>query len=108
MAIYPTIKQLNNDQKQASGRVGGTTNMFVSFTELEKLGIAPKSGHGTPIGIYAYPVDYVIKSPEAVVDIRNATKRVVEYTIAHWPQSSDTPFPTELAKKHNITINQSL
>ena len=39
-----------------------TKNLFVSFTQLDKLGINPQSEYNTPIGIYAYPADYVIKS----------------------------------------------
>ncbi len=32
-------------------------NMFVSFVDIEKLGINPQSQHGsTPLGIYAYPL----------------------------------------------------
>lgn len=34
---------------------------FVSMTSLDKLGINPRSPFDTPIGIYAYPIDYVIK-----------------------------------------------
>lgn len=35
-------------------------NLFVSFTDLPKLGINPQSRYNTPIGIYAYPAEYVI------------------------------------------------
>jgi hypothetical protein len=42
-------------------RVAGTTNRFVSFTTVDKLGINPSSEHDTPLGIYAYPIDYVIE-----------------------------------------------
>lgn len=35
-------------------------NLFVSFTDLPKLGINPQSHYNTPIGIYAYPAEYVI------------------------------------------------
>lgn len=42
-------------------------NLFVSFTEINKLGIFPKSKHSsTPLAIYAYPIkfsyDYYIKN----------------------------------------------
>lgn len=37
-------------------------NIFVSFTELPKLGINPGSHYNTPIGIYAYPGEYVLKT----------------------------------------------
>jgi hypothetical protein len=37
-------------------------DMWVSFTEVDKLGIYPKaSDGGTPFGIYAYPINYVIE-----------------------------------------------
>lgn len=36
------------------------TNLFLSMTELDKLGVNPKSPYYTPIGIYAYPADYVL------------------------------------------------
>lgn len=35
-------------------------NLFVSFTQLPKLGVNPQSRYNTPIGIYAYPAEYVI------------------------------------------------
>lgn len=38
---------------------GDPDSVYVSFTELEKLGINPSSMHNTPIGIYAYPVAYI-------------------------------------------------
>jgi hypothetical protein len=35
-------------------------NCFVSFTEIEKLGINPRSHYNTPLGIYAYPAKYIV------------------------------------------------
>lgn len=35
-------------------------NLFVSMTTVDKLGINPQSKYDTPIGIYSYPVSYVI------------------------------------------------
>lgn len=40
---------------------GGTDNLYISLTELEKLGINPMSEHETPNGVYSYPADYVIQ-----------------------------------------------
>jgi hypothetical protein len=37
-------------------------NLYVSFTEKPKLGINPKSKYNTPLGIYAYPANYVAVS----------------------------------------------
>ncbi len=38
----------------------GDKNSFVSFTEVDKLGINPRSRYNTPLGIYAYPASYII------------------------------------------------
>jgi len=35
-------------------------NLVVTFTAIDKVGINPKSDHDTPIGIYFYPIKYVI------------------------------------------------
>lgn len=35
-------------------------NLFVSFTDVNKIGINPRSAYNTPIGIYTYPLDYVL------------------------------------------------
>lgn len=35
-------------------------NVLISFTAIDKLGINPKSGYNTPLGIYTYPLDEVI------------------------------------------------
>lgn len=39
--------------------VPGVKNLFVSFTEIEKLGINPQGMFNTPVGIYSYPAKYV-------------------------------------------------
>lgn len=44
----------------ASQLPDGTLNCFISFTEIEKLGINPKSKYETPIGVYAYSAEYVL------------------------------------------------
>ena len=36
-------------------------NLAITFTAIDKVGINPQSGHHTPLGIYLYPIDYVIK-----------------------------------------------
>ena len=35
-------------------------NLVVTFTAIDKVGINPKSKYDTPLGIYFYPLDYVI------------------------------------------------
>jgi hypothetical protein len=39
----------------------GILNAFVSFTQIDKLGINPQSLYNTPLGIYAYPMHYVME-----------------------------------------------
>jgi hypothetical protein len=36
-------------------------NLVVTFTMIDKVGINPKSKYDTPLGIYFYPIDYVIE-----------------------------------------------
>ena len=41
----------------------GTDGFFVHFTSIHKIGMNPDPGYsGTPIGIYTYPLDYVMKN----------------------------------------------
>jgi hypothetical protein len=37
-------------------------NIFVTFTAIDKVGINPKSGYDTPLGIYFYPLNYVVEN----------------------------------------------
>lgn len=37
-------------------------NCFVSFTEIDKLGINPKSIYDTPLGIYSYPASHIVST----------------------------------------------
>ena len=48
---------------QGVGKVAGTTNLFLSFSHIEKLGINPHpvDEDDTPSGVYAYPIEYVIE-----------------------------------------------
>jgi hypothetical protein len=36
-------------------------NLVVTFTAIDKVGINPKSEYDTPLGIYFYPIDFVIE-----------------------------------------------
>ena len=36
-------------------------NMFVTYTKLPKVGINPQSKYDTPIGIYSYPLGYILE-----------------------------------------------
>lgn len=54
--------QLRAMYDQTTDTAGGTKNLFISLTELEKLGINPNSEHESPLAIYAYPVEYVLQT----------------------------------------------
>lgn len=43
-------------------------NTFVSMTEIDKIGINPKSTYQTPFGIYSYPAEYVVKKGARTLD----------------------------------------
>jgi len=54
----PPIQQLRSYYDNASMLSIEITNLFISLTSLEKLGINPGSFYDTPLGIFAYSVDY--------------------------------------------------
>lgn len=41
-------------------------NLFITFTAIDKVGINPKSQYDTPLGIYFYPLDYVVENEMSV------------------------------------------
>lgn len=49
------------DRDKLLRKYAGDESVFVSFSDVNKLGLNPSSDYDTPIGIYAYPVDYVIE-----------------------------------------------
>lgn len=55
VVLPSTIEQVN---KYISGDLHSMK--YMSFTELEKLGINTRSRHNTPLGIYAYPLIFSI------------------------------------------------
>jgi hypothetical protein len=52
-AVLDQLRQIRDNAKNPE-------NVFCSFTNIDKLGIYPKSNWLTPLGIYAYPIKYVI------------------------------------------------
>lgn len=50
-----------------NGQIGPVRNAFVNFTDIQKFGINPQADTPDPIGIYAYPIDYVL---DTVDDVR--------------------------------------
>ena len=62
-ARVPVEEHVQNHLSQA-GDLPGTSqkNSFVSLTKVDKLGINPgSSDNHTPLGIYAYPSEYVVR-----------------------------------------------
>lgn len=49
----------------------GADNLFISFTSIDKLGINPNSSYETPLGIYAYPISYVINTTNTTDNMNN-------------------------------------
>lgn len=46
--------------------------LFVTFVSVDKVGLNPKSPYDTPIGVYTYPLDYVLNEED--VPFRGETK----------------------------------
>lgn len=57
----PNLNQQSGFTKELHAYAAKFPDGFVSFTSLPKLGINPRSGFKTPLGIYAYPVEYVVQ-----------------------------------------------
>lgn len=54
---------LDNNKQSSTMNIMNQQNpekKFISFTELPKLGINPHNVYSTPIGIYAYPLEFII------------------------------------------------
>jgi len=69
---------------------GDTSNLFVSFTSIDKLGINPMSKYQTPLGIYSYPADYVER------------KIGINKPMSNLPFAGDSPYATIFKSKGNI------
>ena len=55
----PITQQIVDELNNTTDKVCGVLNLFVSLTQVDKLGINPKSDYETPLGIYCYPATYV-------------------------------------------------
>lgn len=82
--------------KDRLGRIGtrayDVTNLFVSFTEIPKLGVNPQSRYNTPIGIYSYPATYVL---DTVTPTGSMTRL---------PFAGDEPWMTLFKARGNIVV----
>lgn len=61
---FKNIKDLRESQYDILKRIRreNSESLFVSYRTIEKLGINPNFKFKSPIGIYAYPIDYAIKN----------------------------------------------
>ena len=57
----------------------GTTNIFVTFTQIPKLGANPGSSYDTPLGIYSYPLDYVLEKQVAGVPFAGKNPYIIVF-----------------------------
>ena len=67
-------QQIVDKLASTTDTIAGVKNLFVSFTRIEKLGINPSSTFkGTPLGIYAYPAEYVVKRAGLTKQLKSPT-----------------------------------
>lgn len=73
-------------------------DIYITFTDLQKVGIKPLSNFNTPNGVYTYPLKESWK-----------TYRVEHYkTLERFPFASDRPFITILQGKHSNGFIQDM
>lgn len=71
---------------------------FVSMTEIDKLGINPKSRYSTPLGIYTYPLSYVIRAFE------NDSELIGRSSLRSLPFAGAKPFANVVKTDYNKNI----
>lgn len=90
----PINQLIIQELDKATDSIADTTNLFVSFTAIDKLGINPTSVYKTPIGIYAYPAEYVVR-------MTGANKKMTTL-----PFAGESPYVNTFSVQGNI-INVS-
>jgi hypothetical protein len=87
-----SVNQYIDQAMTSAGKLPGTdiTNLFISFTQLPKLGINPRSHYNTPLGIYSYPADYVVASTHG------------RYSMATLPFAGKQPYANIFQGRGNI------
>jgi hypothetical protein len=71
---------------------------FVSMTKVDKLGINPSSKYNTPLGIYAYPLSYVLHK----VELENESEG--RQTLKSLPFAGASPFANVFKTDPNRTL----
>jgi len=61
VTVNSEIYQAIDKAGETADTIADITNLFVTFTSIEKLGINPQSNYDTPLGIYSYPATYIRK-----------------------------------------------
>jgi hypothetical protein len=87
-----SVNQYIDQAMTTAGKLPGSDiiNLFISFTQLPKLGINPRSHYNTPLGIYAYPADYVVASTHG------------RYSMATLPFAGKQPYANIFQGRGNI------
>ena len=88
ISVNEYVKQHLDNAKNIPGT--NIKNSFVSFTELDKLGVNPDSDYKTPLGIYSYPSSYVVA--------KTGSDRGMRYL----PFAGDNPYANIFSVKGNI------
>ncbi len=79
-------------------REGHDDLYFVSMTKVDKLGINPTSKYNTPLGIYAYPLSYVLYQ----VELRNDSEGTE--TLKSLPFAGASPFANVFKTDYNRNL----
>ena len=64
-------------------------DLFISFTALDKLGINPQSKYSTPLGIYTYPLDWLLDNVNEARDVPNLMNAAIGL---HVPFAGGNPY----------------
>ena len=88
ISVNEYIKQHLDNAKDIPGT--NIKNSFVSFTEVDKLGVNPDSEWNTPLGIYSYPSSYVV------------AKMGSDKGMRFLPFAGDNPYANIFSVKGNI------
>lgn len=94
VSIFSALKKFQGECKPLPGISKGgepVSNGFISFTNLIKLGINPKSSFDTPNAIYAYDIDYVIEMLQGG---------------KYLPKDSDIPYAADKPYIHTFVVKE--
>lgn len=70
-------------------KYAGKPNIFISYRDINKLGINPDNRYNTPYGIYAYPLDEYLDKMRSSMDVPYAGKHPYIHVFTVKPEFSD-------------------